>query len=46
MISPDIDCLYIALALKRSEPLATADCKLAALAHKLSIETELIEPDF
>jgi predicted nucleic acid-binding protein len=38
------DCLYLALALGRREPLATADRRLAALAQKLSIETELIEP--
>lgn len=38
------DCLYLALALERREPLATADRRLAALARKLSIETELIEP--
>lgn len=38
------DCLYLALALARREPLATADRRLAALANKLSIETELIEP--
>lgn len=38
------DCLYLALALQRREPLATADRRLAALARQLSIETELIEP--
>lgn len=38
------DCLYLALAMQRREPLATADRKLAALAQKLSVETELIEP--
>lgn len=38
------DCLYLALALQRREPLATADRRLATLAEKLSIETELIEP--
>ena len=38
------DCLYLALAMQRREPLATADRRLAALAQKLSIETELIEP--
>lgn len=38
------DCLYLALAMQRREPLATADRKLAALARELSIETELIEP--
>lgn len=38
------DCLYLALAMQRREPLATADRKLAALANTLSVETELIEP--
>jgi len=38
------DCLYLALALQRREPLATADRRLAALAETLSIPTELIEP--
>ncbi len=38
------DCLYVALAIQRREPLATADRRLAALAQKLSIETHLIEP--
>lgn len=38
------DCLYLALAMQQRGPLATADRKLAALANKLSIETELIEP--
>ena len=38
------DCLYLALALERREPLATADRRLAALAQKLAIETQLIEP--
>lgn len=38
------DCLYLALALKRREALATADRRLAALAGNLSIETEPIEP--
>lgn len=38
------DCIYLALALRRREPLATADRRLAALARTLSIETELIEP--
>ena len=41
---PVYDCLYLALAQERREPLATADRRLAALAGKLSIETELIEP--
>lgn len=38
------DCLYLALALERLEPLATADRRLAALAKTLGIETSLIEP--
>lgn len=38
------DCLYLALALERREPLATADRRLAALAEKLGIETVLIQP--
>lgn len=41
---PVYDCLYLALALQRREPLATADRRLAALARQLAIETELIEP--
>lgn len=39
------DCLYLALALERREPLATADRRLAALAERLGIETLLIEPE-
>ena len=39
------DCLYLALALERREPLATADRRLAALAERLSIETQLIRPE-
>lgn len=38
------DCLYLALALERREPLVTADRRLAAMARDLAIETELIEP--
>jgi predicted nucleic acid-binding protein len=38
------DCLYLALAIERREPLATADRRMAALAQKLNIETHLIEP--
>jgi predicted nucleic acid-binding protein len=38
------DCLYLALALERGEPLATADRRMAEIARALSIETELIEP--
>lgn len=44
-LHPVYDCLYLALALERREPLATADRRLASLASELSIETELIEPD-
>jgi predicted nucleic acid-binding protein len=39
------DCLYLALALERREPLATADRRMAALAKKLNIETQLIGPE-
>ncbi|WP_353641605.1 type II toxin-antitoxin system VapC family toxin [Mesorhizobium sp. WSM2239] len=39
------DCLYLALALERGEPLATADKRLAALAQKLNIDTQLIGPE-
>ncbi len=38
------DCLYLALAQERREPLITADRRLAALAGTLNIPTELIEP--
>jgi len=38
------DCLYLALAVERREPLATADRRMANLAQKLNIETHLIEP--
>lgn len=41
---PVYDCLYLALALERSEALATADRRLATLATTLGIETLLIEP--
>ena len=37
------DCLYLALAIERGEPLATADRRLAALATALNIETHLVE---
>jgi predicted nucleic acid-binding protein len=37
------DCLYLALAIARSEPLATADRRLAVLAGTLDIETHLVE---
>ncbi len=40
------DCLYLALALQRREPLVTTDRRLAVLARGLAIETELIEPSF
>jgi predicted nucleic acid-binding protein len=39
------DCLYLALALDRHEPLATADRRLASLARSLNIETQLIGPE-
>ena len=39
------DCLYLALARERREPLATADRRLAALARELGIETTLIGPE-
>lgn len=39
------DCLYLALALERREPLATADRRMAALAQRLDIETQLIGPE-
>ena len=38
------DCLYLALAVERRQALITADRRMAAIARKLSIETELIEP--
>ena len=42
---PVYDCLYLALALERRKPFATADRRLAALARSLSIETVLIAPE-
>jgi predicted nucleic acid-binding protein len=42
---PVYDCLYLALALERREPLATADRRMAALARTLNIETQLIGPE-
>lgn len=42
---PVYDCLYLALALERRVPLATADRRMAALARQLAIETELIEAE-
>lgn len=41
---PTYDCLYLALAMQRMQKFATADKRLATLASKLSIETELIRP--
>ncbi len=41
---PVYDCLYLALAQERNIPLVTADKRLANLAQKLLIETELIRP--
>ncbi len=41
---PVYGCLYLALALERSEPLATADRRLAGVARSLGIDTMLIEP--
>ena len=41
---PVYDCLYLALALQRNQPFATADKRLATLANSLSIQTELIKP--
>jgi predicted nucleic acid-binding protein len=38
------DCLYLALAMKRRDRLATADRRMAVLATNLGIQTELIEP--
>jgi predicted nucleic acid-binding protein len=42
---PVYDCLYLALALERREPLATADRRLAALAQSIGVGVELIEPE-
>jgi predicted nucleic acid-binding protein len=38
------DCLYLALATARREPLVTADRRLATIAGEIGIEAELIEP--
>ncbi len=40
---PVYDCLFIALALQRGEPLATADRKLAEVARRAGVEAVLIE---
>lgn len=45
-LHPVDDCLYLALARERREPIATADRRLAVMAHELSINVELIEPTF
>ena len=37
------DCLYLALALQRREPIVTADRRLAAMAQAVNIETHLVE---
>jgi predicted nucleic acid-binding protein len=39
------DCLYLALALERREPFATADRRLAFLAQTIGIEAMLIETE-
>ncbi len=44
-LHPVCDCLYLALALQRQEPLATADRRMADLARTLGIPVELILPD-
>ena len=41
---PVYDCLYLALAIERREPLATADRRLAAVAATIGIEAVLVEP--
>jgi predicted nucleic acid-binding protein len=38
------DCLYLALALGRREPIATADRRLATIAETLGVAAVLIEP--
>jgi predicted nucleic acid-binding protein len=45
-LHPVDDCLCLALALEHREPIATADRRLAVMAHELSINVELIEPTF
>lgn len=42
---PVYDCLYLALALERRAPIATADRRMAAIAQELSIPIELIETE-
>lgn len=44
-LHPVYDCLYLALALQRQQPLATADRRMATLAQTLGITVELILPD-
>ncbi|MDI6026187.1 type II toxin-antitoxin system VapC family toxin [Corticibacterium sp. UT-5YL-CI-8] len=41
-LHPIYDCLFVALALERREPLATADRRLAVLAEKLGVSVELV----
>ena len=38
------DCLYLALAVQRHEPIATADRRLAAVAAMVGVEAVLLEP--
>lgn len=40
------DCVYLALALEKGEPIATADRKLALLAEKAGVGAELVTPEF
>jgi predicted nucleic acid-binding protein len=39
------DCIYLALALRRREPLATADRRLSVLARTLGSEVLLVGPE-
>lgn len=39
------DCLYLALALQTKNPLATADRRIASLAIRIGIATELVEAE-